>query len=54
MAHIMVDIEILSTAQNALVLSVGAVWFDEKRIIQTHHIKNRISTATGDVVVETI
>ena len=44
MAHIMLDIETLSTAQNALVLSVGAVWFDEKRIIQTHHIKIELVT----------
>ena len=54
MAHIMLDIETLSTAQNALVLSVGVVWFCEKRIIQTHHIKNRISTATGDVSKDTV
>ena len=54
MAHIMLDIETLSTAQNALVLSVGVVWFCENRIIQTHHIKNRISTATGDVSKDTV
>ena len=53
MSNIMLDIETLSTAQNALVLSVGVVWFCENRIIQIHHIKNRISTATGDVSKDT-
>ena len=53
MTHIMVDIETLSTAPNALVLSVGMVLFDEKTIFAKEHIKNRISTATGDVSKET-
>ena len=53
MAHIMIDIETLSTAPNALVLSVGMVLFDQKTIFAKAHIKNRISTATGDVSKET-
>ena len=54
MSHIMIDIETLSTAQNALVLSVGMVLFDEKTIFAKEHIKNRISTATGDVSKDTV
>lgn len=54
MTHIMVDIETLSTAQNALVLSVGMVLFDEKTIFAKAYIKNRISTATGDVSKDTV
>ena len=54
MSHIMIDIETLSTAPNALVLSVGMVLFDEKTIFAKEHIKNRISTATGDVSKDTV
>ena len=53
MSHIMIDIETLSTAQNALVLSVGMVLFDESTIFSKVYIKNRISTATGDVSKDT-
>ena len=53
MAHIMIDIETLSTAPNALVLSVGMVLFDETNIFDEVYIKNRISTATGDVSKDT-
>ena len=53
MAHIMLDIETLSTAQNALVLSVGMVLFDESTIFSKVYIKNRVSTATGDVSKDT-
>ena len=53
MAHIMIDIETLSTAPNALVLSVGMVLFDETNIFDEVYIKNRISTATGDVSRDT-
>ena len=53
MVHIMVDIETLSTAPNALVLSVGMILFDEKTIFTKAYIKNRIGTATGDVSKDT-
>lgn len=53
MAHIMVDIETLSTAPNALVLSVGMVLFDENTIFAKVYIKNKVSTATGDVSRDT-
>ena len=49
----MIDIETLSTAPNALVLSVGMVSFDETNIFDKMYIKNRISTATGDVSRDT-
>ena len=49
----MIDIETLSTATNALVLSVGMVLFDENTIFSKVYIKNRISTATGDVSRDT-
>ena len=53
MSNIMIDIETLSTSPNALVLSVGMVLFDEINMFDKIHIKNRISTATGDVSKET-
>ena len=50
----MLDIETLSTAPNAFVLSVGMVLFDEKTIFAKVYIKNRINTATGDVSKDTV